>query len=264
MIKLDRIRKPLVHLKYHTKFAYPSQVDYDFPILTLTLPVTPLPIAEEPRPSAPAVSVDLSKVPDDLLAYIPDHPVYKGDIHNQLTDKQKAKLLPLQVGSKAWKQHIRALKSMKESESLINQQNSELREKAKLWNTCFDRIDQHLHLATKLIVLQDLQGEKALIEQEILMIPLTSNTKKKKVDKLNDKIRKLSPQIVELLSALPLLKDIPYYITEEERALELRPNKRTVNINHNLDPLLSPHPIKRARISDSSESRTDTSSTLNG
>ncbi|RGB21390.1 hypothetical protein C1646_778156 [Rhizophagus diaphanus] len=110
---------------------------------------------------------------------------------------------------------------MKESELLINQQNSELRDKAKLWNMCYDRICQRVQLATRLTALQDLQGEKALIEQEILMIPLTSNTKKKKVNKLKDKIRKLSPQIEELLSALPSLKDILYYITEEERALEL-------------------------------------------
>ncbi|RGB42380.1 hypothetical protein C1646_683464 [Rhizophagus diaphanus] len=153
---------------------------------------------------------------------------------------------------------------MKENELLIKQQEIEQREKAKLWNTCFDVICLRVQLATRLTVLQDLQGEKALIEQEILMIPLTSNTKKKKVDKLKDKIRKLSPQIDEILSVLPSLKITPYYITEKEHALELRPNKRTVNINRNLNPLLLPHPIKRARISDLSESRIDTSSTLSG
>ncbi|RGB30927.1 hypothetical protein C1646_764710 [Rhizophagus diaphanus] len=183
-------------------------VDYDFPIPTLPLPVIPVPIEEEPQPPAPTFSVDLSMIPDDLLAYILDHPVYKGDIHNQLTDKQKAKLQPLQVGKKA-----------------------------KLWNTSFDVINQRLILAAQLTTLQDLQGEKASIEQDILMIPLTSNRNK---------------------------KNTPYYITEEERALEVRPNKRTVNINCNLDSLLSLHPVKRVCISDLPASRIITSSTLSG
>ncbi|RGB36864.1 hypothetical protein C1646_782607 [Rhizophagus diaphanus] len=194
MTKLDQIKKPLMHLKYHKKFAYPLQVDYDFPIPTLPLPVICVPIEDEPQPPAPTFSVDLSMVPDDLITYIPDHPVYKA----QLT------------------------------------------------------------------TLQDLQGEKALIEQEILMIPLTTNMNKKKVDKLKDKIRKLSPQIVKILSSLPSLKGILYYVTEEERALELRPNKCTVNTNRNLDPLLSLHPKKRVRIRDSPEPRIVTSSTLRG
>ncbi|RGB22416.1 hypothetical protein C1646_781905 [Rhizophagus diaphanus] len=221
MTKLDRLTKPLLHLRYHKKFAYPLQVDYDFPIPTLPLPVIPAPIKEKPQPPAPSSSIDLFKVPDDLLAYIPDHPVYKGDIYNQLTDKQKAKLKPLQVGSKAWKQHIRALKSNKESELWIKQHDSQLREKAKFWNTSFDVISKRLGLAAQLTTLQDLQGEKALVEQEILMTPQTSNRNRKKVDKLKDKIRKLSPQIDKILSSLPSLKDTPYYITEEERALEL-------------------------------------------
>ncbi|RGB36467.1 hypothetical protein C1646_758109 [Rhizophagus diaphanus] len=264
MTKLDQIKKSLMHLKYYKKFAYPLQVDYDFLILTLPLPVIPVPIEEEPQPLVPTFSVDLSMVLDDLIVYIPDHPVYKGDIHNQLTDKQKAKLQPLQVGSKAWKKHIRELKSKKESELLIKQHVSELREKAKLWNTSFDVINQRLVLAAQLTNLQDLRGEKALIEQKILMIPLTTNMNKKKVNKLKDKIRKLSPQIIKILSSLPSLKGTPYYITEEERALELRPNKRTVNTNRNLDPLLSPHPEKCVRISDSPEPRIVTSSTLSG
>ncbi|RGB23929.1 hypothetical protein C1646_773804 [Rhizophagus diaphanus] len=192
MTKLDQLKKPLMHLKYHKKFAYPLQVDYDCSIPTLPLPVIPVPIEEEPQPPAPTYSVDLSMVPDDLLAYIPDHSVYKGDIHNRLTDKQKAKLQPLQVGKKA-----------------------------KLWNTSFDVINQRLVLAAQLTILQDLQGEKALIEQEILMIPLTTNMNKKKVNKLKDKIRKLSPEIVEILSSLPSLKGTPYYVTEEELTLEL-------------------------------------------
>ncbi|RGB33724.1 hypothetical protein C1646_743162 [Rhizophagus diaphanus] len=187
MIKSDQLQKPLIHLKYRKKFAFPFPEDYDFPILTLTLLVIPEPIEDKPQPPVSASSLDLSKVPDDLIGYIPDHPVYK-----------------------------------------------------------------------------DLQGEKALIELEILTIPLTSNTKKKKVDKLKDKIRKLSPQFDKILSSLPSLKTIPYYITEEKRALELRPNKRTVDINRNLDSLLLSQPIKRARTSDSSESRIDTSSTLSG
>ncbi|RGB30589.1 hypothetical protein C1646_765155 [Rhizophagus diaphanus] len=245
MIKSDQIQKPLMHLKYRKKFAFPFPEDYDFPISTLTLPVIPEPLEERSQPPVPASLIDLSKVPDDLKGYIPDHPVYK-------------------VGSKAWKQHIRVLKSHKEHDLRLSQYDSESREMAKLWNTSFDRINQRVRLATELTTLQDLQREKALIELEILMIPLTSNTKKKKVDKLKDKIGKLSPQFDEILTLLPSLKTIPYYITEEERALELRPNKRTVNINLNLDSLLLSHPIKRARTNNSSESRIDTSSTLSG
>ncbi|RGB25132.1 hypothetical protein C1646_803056, partial [Rhizophagus diaphanus] len=221
MIKSDQIQKPLIYLKYHNKFAFPFLEDYDFPILTLTLPVIPEPIEERPQPPVSPPAFDLSKVPDDLIGYIPDHPVYKGDFHNQLSDKQKAKLKPLQVGSKAWKQHMQELKSQKEHDLRISQLDSESRDMAKLWNTSFDMINRRLRLAAELTTLQDLQGEKALIELEILTIPLTSNTKKKKVDKLKDKIRKLSPQFDEILSLLPSLKTIPYYITEEERALEL-------------------------------------------
>ncbi|RGB38445.1 hypothetical protein C1646_812620 [Rhizophagus diaphanus] len=279
MMKSDWILKLLMHLKYKEKFAYPSQEDYDFPIPYLKQPpaieLTNKELQEWQRfyderknyaPPAPMLTepIDLSKVPDDLILYIPDHPIYKGDIHNQLTNKQKAQLKPLQVDSKAWKDHVRQLKSMKESDLQIKKEASQREENAKLWNMSVNVINQHLILVAHLCTLQDLHGEKALLEQEILAIPLTSNTKRKKVDKLVDKIRKLSPSIDEILSLLPSLKGTPYYVLEEDRALELCPNKRPVNINRNLDLLLSPHAEKRVCIRDSLESRIDTSLTFIG
>ncbi|RGB24334.1 hypothetical protein C1646_773248 [Rhizophagus diaphanus] len=129
--------------------------------------------------------------------------------------------------------------SKKESELRIKKEGSDRKEKAKSWNMSVDVIDQRLLLAAQLTTLQDLHVNKALIEQEILKIPLTSNTNKKKVNKLVDKIRNLLPLIDEILSSLPSLKGTPCYISEEDRALELHPNKRTVNTNRNLDlPLL--------------------------
>ncbi|RGB34610.1 hypothetical protein C1646_760318 [Rhizophagus diaphanus] len=292
MLKSDLVLKPLTHLRYRTKFAHPSQEDYDFAIPTLTAPFAfepkeetpqpvpsafepneetpqPVPFAFEPKedkpqPPVPAPSIDLSRIPDDLVEYIPDHPVYENDFYNLLTDKQKLKRKPLHPGSKAWIQHIRTLKSLKELDLKVKRHELESREMAKLWNTSFDMIDRRLSLAIELTTLQDLQSKKAKIGHEILMIPLTSKTKKRKVEKLIDKIDRLSPQIEEILTNTSSLRMVPYYITEEELALELRPNKRTVDINRNLDTLLSLHPIKRVRTNDSSESRIDTASTLSG
>ncbi|RGB26433.1 hypothetical protein C1646_770435 [Rhizophagus diaphanus] len=121
MTQSDWILKPLMHLKYTKKFTYPLQEDYDFSIPYLKTSNIPVSTNEQISDKTPALTftkpIDLSKVPIDLIPYIPDHhPIYKGDIHNQLTDKQKRHLKPLQVGSKAWKDHIRQLKSKKESE----------------------------------------------------------------------------------------------------------------------------------------------------
>ncbi|RGB36205.1 hypothetical protein C1646_758418 [Rhizophagus diaphanus] len=136
-----------MHLKYRTKFDCPLQEDYDFPIPNLTYssqrdrnyriptvpqPISFLPIVEVFQPSTSTSSVDLSKVPDDLKAYIPDHPIYKDDLYNRLTEKQKAQRQPLKMGSKAWKDHVRQLKHLKDYELLTKQQDIETRETAQL------------------------------------------------------------------------------------------------------------------------------------
>ncbi|RGB36335.1 hypothetical protein C1646_667058 [Rhizophagus diaphanus] len=233
MTQSVQILKPLMHLKYTKKFAYPLQEDYDFPIPYLKTPDIPVSTNEQISYETPAPTltepIDLSK-----------------------------------AESKAWKNHIQQLKFRKESELRIKQEGIERREKAKSWNMSIDVIDQRLLLAAQLTTLQDLHGKKALIELEILKIPLTSNTNKKKVMKLDDKIRKLSPPIDEILSSLSSLKGTPYYVSAEDCTLELRPNKRMVNITHNLDLLLSLHPEKRVCTRDSPESRLNTSSTFIG
>ncbi|CAB4446655.1 unnamed protein product [Rhizophagus irregularis] len=50
-------------------------------------------------------------IPDDLLPFIPDEPIYKdGKVYSLLTKKEKATLKPLTEGSKSWRVAIRSIK----------------------------------------------------------------------------------------------------------------------------------------------------------
>ncbi|RGB24149.1 hypothetical protein C1646_773501 [Rhizophagus diaphanus] len=111
-----------IYRKSYRNFTYPSYKLYDFSIPYLKEPpaiVLTNEVIQEmqsfydecknyvPLTSTLTKLIDLNKVPDYLIPYIPDHLIYnKGDISNQLTNKQKAQLKPLQAGSKAWKDHV--------------------------------------------------------------------------------------------------------------------------------------------------------------
>ncbi|CAG8642101.1 uncharacterized protein OCT59_012459 [Rhizophagus irregularis] len=247
------IVKPIMHLKYKKKFTYPLQGFYNFPIphLKETSPAVPevdmTSFFEANRnyiPPTPVLThpIDVSKVPPDLIPYIPDYPVYYGDIHNHLSNKQKAQRKPLQVGSKKWKDHIRQIKFFKENQLAREQERLDRLDNAKLWNTSPHKVDQRLSHERLLNKLQDRYDDYRKIKSQVSTI-----------DNLNNECKKLSSLIEDAHLDLALTQRLSGDTSDDTKAFEQRPCKRVANVNHNLDLLQSSHTKKRIRALNTSD-----------
>ncbi|PKY61055.1 hypothetical protein RhiirA4_485517 [Rhizophagus irregularis] len=72
-------------------------------------------------------------IPDDLLPYIPDEPIYKdGRVFSLLTKKEKKNLKPLEAGSKSW---ITAIRSIKKNADDKRQREIYFDNLSSNWNT---------------------------------------------------------------------------------------------------------------------------------